>query len=694
MKLFKRLPITVLLPALFALPLLLVSVVLVVLASSQARTTVEALVGETLTQLERRILQRVTRLAALPARINALNGTLLREGRLDPEDPRGWQAVFAREMLTFSELSSVTWGSPNGYATWVARYAGDDHLVFAIKDADTGTQIEEFVLDETGAPQGEPSNHYDYVLEGRPWYRTSLDVGRAAWTPPFVWAGGDPSIPPTLGLGFGSPQHAPDGELVGVFDAELTLDDLSDYLAALDLPEDGVVVIVDAEGRLLANSVAAPVTREEEVLLATTSGDARVAALGRLLDADVPVPGTLELDGETWWVRAAPFHHETGLSWHVGLLVPQRAFLATVDEARARHATIAAAAVLLTTLLGIALALMLARPLSALERHARRIGRGEIDTEVDLGSTREIARLSAAINDMAIDLRDRLRLRDQVRDAAISIQSASTTIATTAGQQQGTVDAVRSSTTRIAAAIAEIAATGEALSKAVEEVGDAARASSELADTGRLDLAEMGTTMQALEEATVGIQEALGELANRAQGVHGIIGAIVRVVDQTNILAINAAIEAERAGEYGAGFRVVAREVANVADQTAEAALGIEKDIHRIDEAMTANRGKMAAFGEQVRDVVGRVGRIGDRFAKIIAEIASATDRFESVRRGIVQQAGGLRDIDDAMAGLAQTAEETSASLDQFRHAADRLRNASDDLSSEMGRLEANRDGA
>src|SRR5207245_2721664 len=109
-----------------------------------------------------------------------------------------------------------------------------------------------------------------------------------------------------------------------------------------------------------------------------------------------------------------------------------------------------------------------------------------------------------------------------------------------------------------------------------------------LADAGRVGLRQMEETMRQLSDATGSISAKLRTIREKAGGINLVVTTITKVADQTNLLSINAAIEAEKAGEAGLGFLVVAREIRRLADQTAVATLDIEQMVRQMESAVAA----------------------------------------------------------------------------------------------------------
>ena len=171
-----------------------------------------------------------------------------------------------------------------------------------------------------------------------------------------------------------------------------------------------------------------------------------------------------------------------------------------------------------------------------------------------------------AIRKMIQDLRS---LIGKIQRSSITLLSTATEIAATSRQQEQAVYDYSASTNQAAAAVNQISATSQELLKTMNEVNQVANQTSRMAATGQQSLAGMDQTMRQLAESTSSISSKLAVISERAANINLVVTTITKVADQTNLLSINAAIEAEKAGEYGLGFLVVAREIRRLADMTA-----------------------------------------------------------------------------------------------------------------------------
>ena len=169
----------------------------------------------------------------------------------------------------------------------------------------------------------------------------------------------------------------------------------------------------------------------------------------------------------------------------------------------------------------------------------------------------------------------------------------------------------------------------------------------------------MATEMKQLVESTASVSAKLGMIREKADSINAVVTTITKVADQTNLLSINAAIEAEKAGEYGRGFLVVAREIRRLADQTAVATLDIETMVRQMQDAVSAGVMQMDKFADEVRSGVGQVTQINQMTWEIITEVQGLSGRFQLVNEGMKNQAVGAQQINDAMGQIAEAARRS-----------------------------------
>jgi methyl-accepting chemotaxis protein WspA len=343
----------------------------------------------------------------------------------------------------------------------------------------------------------------------------------------------------------------------------------------------------------------------------------------------------------------------------------------------------------LVTILGVTIAaLAVARTISAPIRTAvdvaRQVAGGDLRATVGTASDDETGALLTAIQTMTNDLRG---LIGRIQKSSVALISTATAIQATSSEQQQVIADYGASTSQAVAAVKQISVTSQELVRTMTEVNDMAAHTGEMAAEGRGNLAGMDATMRQLADSTSSFGAKLGAISERAANINLAVTTITKVADQTNLLSINAAIEAEKAGEYGLGFLVVAREIRRLADQTAVASLDIERMVKEMQYAVSAGVMEMDKFSEQVRGGVREIAEISEKLGGIIEAVQGISGRFGQVTEGMKAQSQGAEQIREAMIRLAEGASRTAASLDDFNRATIHLREAVGDLKEEVSRF-------
>ncbi len=268
----------------------------------------------------------------------------------------------------------------------------------------------------------------------------------------------------------------------------------------------------------------------------------------------------------------------------------------------------------------------------------------------------------------------------QVQQSGIQVTSSATEIAATAKQQEATVAEQAASTNQIMATATQISATSRELADTVGEVSRVAEDTAGSATDSRSALTRMEQTMHQMNEATASIAAKLAVLNEKATNINNVVTTITKVADQTNLLSLNAAIEAEKAGEYGLGFSVVATEIRRLADQTAVATWDIEQMVKEMQSAVSAGVMGMDKFSEEVGSGVEDVRQVGAQLAGIIEQVQALTPRFEAVNEGMQSQSQGAQQISESMVQLNETAQQTAGSLRQSNQSIQQLKDAAQGL--------------
>ena len=341
-------------------------------------------------------------------------------------------------------------------------------------------------------------------------------------------------------------------------------------------------------------------------------------------------------------------------------------------------------AVLAAGLCGLLLMRAIMAPMNRIVKILDVMRTGDLSGRLNLDRKDEFGAVETGFNDMMTEL---TALVSQAQRSSVQVTTSVTEIAATSKQQQATATETAATTTEIGATSREIAATSKDLVRTMTEVSTAADQASVLAGSGQQGLARMEDTMHSVMGAADLVNAKLAILNEKAGNINQVVVTIVKVADQTNLLSLNAAIEAEKAGEYGRGFAVVATEVRRLADQTAVATYDIEQMVREIQSAVSAGVMGMDKFSEEVRRGMSEVQQVGEQLSQIIHQVQALAPRVLMVNEGMQAQATGAEQINHALVQLGDASSQTVESLRQASFAIDELSQVAVGLRSGVSRF-------
>ena len=309
---------------------------------------------------------------------------------------------------------------------------------------------------------------------------------------------------------------------------------------------------------------------------------------------------------------------------------------------------------------------------------------GDFSRRLHFDREDEFGHLASGFNRMTDEL---TTLVGQAQKSSSQVATSVTEIAATSKQQQATAAETAATTTEIGATSREIFATSRDLVRTMSEVSVVSEQTSNLAGSGQAGLTRMEDTMQSVMEAAGSVSAKLAILNEKAGNINQVVTTITKVADQTNLLSLNAAIEAEKAGEHGRGFSVVATEIRRLADQTAVATYDIEVMVKEIQSAVAAGVMGMDKFSDQVRRGMQEVQSAGSQLSQIISQVQALAPRFQMVNEGMQAQANNAEQINQALVQLSEAAQQTVESLQQSSQAIDELTVVSNELRNGVSRF-------
>ncbi|QVQ27764.1 methyl-accepting chemotaxis protein [Achromobacter deleyi] len=356
----------------------------------------------------------------------------------------------------------------------------------------------------------------------------------------------------------------------------------------------------------------------------------------------------------------------------------------TVRSAETGMLVSLALAIAAAIICGVLLMRAIANPMRAIVHTLESTGGGDLTRRLKLARKDEFNAIEVGFNGMVDELTG---LVGKTQRSAVQVATSVTEIAATSKQQQATASEVAATTTEIGATSREISATSRELVRTMTEVSGAAEQTASLAGSGQVGLARMEDTMRNVVGAAGSVNAKLAILNEKAGNITQVVTTITKVADQTNLLSLNAAIEAEKAGEYGRGFVVVATEIRRLADQTAVATYDIEQMVREIQSSVSAGVMGMDKFSEEVRRGMTDMQQVGDQLSQIIQQVQTLAPRVQMVNEGMQAQATGAEQINQALQQLSDAAQQTVESLRQSSLAIEELTLVANDLRSGVSRF-------
>lgn len=323
-------------------------------------------------------------------------------------------------------------------------------------------------------------------------------------------------------------------------------------------------------------------------------------------------------------------------------------------------------------------------PLIRITRAINIMKQGDLTHKLQYDSKNEFGELIDGFNQMADYLED---LIGQIQHAGIQVTSSITEIAASTRQQEASATEHAATASEIAASTNQIAATSANLLTTMKRVNSLTRNAAAAAEDGHAGLVNIDRTMVKMEEATGSIVAKLSILSEKAGDIAGVVKTINKLADQTNLLSLNAAIEAEKAGEYGTGFSVVATEIRRLADQTAVATYDIEQMVQGVQSAVSAAVMGIDKFAQDVRVSVEDIRDGGERIEGVIEQVQVLKPQVKIISEGIEAQSLGARQISEATGQLNNAAQQSAESIGQVSLTIERLQQAAHGLQEAISRF-------
>ncbi|MDY0249915.1 MAG: methyl-accepting chemotaxis protein [Pseudomonas sp.] len=468
----------------------------------------------------------------------------------------------------------------------------------------------------------------DYDPRSRPWYKDASNAGKSTLTEPYM----DVSIN-KLVITIATP-----AKNIGVVGGDLSLETLTTILDSLKIDGMGYAFLVSADGKILVHPDKSVINTSIQQLYPQNTPTINSAL------------SETTLNGAKQILTFAPIQGLPSVNWYIGLAVDKDQAYEMLSEFRtsAIIATIIAV-VIIIALLGMLIRILM-QPLHTMARAMQDIaqGEGDLTKRLQIQSNDEFGQLARSFNQFVERIHTSI---SEVSSATALVNEVAKLVANASNASMLNSDEQASRTSSVAAAINELGAATQEIARNAADASNHASSARLQAEDGRQVLGKTIHSMNALSEQIRGSCSNIEILNRKTVDIGQILEVIQSISQQTNLLALNAAIEAARAGEAGRGFAVVADEVRNLAHRTQTSAQEIQKMIEELqvgshDAVITMTESQRHSedsvtianqAGESLGTVTERIGEIDGMNQSVATATEEQTSVVESINIDITE---------------------------------------------------------
>ena len=505
-------------------------------------------------------------------------------------------------------------------------------------------------------PEGEVTANYDPRV--RPWYETGKAAdGKTVRTNAYYWAADDMVIVSTVK----AIKQA--GEFVGVQGMDVSLQGLTDIIANIKLGETGYLMLIEDSGNVLVDVKNADYRFKQ--LAEVNNGKYKQLAENNQGQFEIDINGKDYL---------ANIYTSQKLGWKFIGLVEKSEVMSAANAMTITILVISAILIAVFILVASYISKLISAPIVEVSDGLTEIsqGGGDLTKRLVIKTRDETAKLANSFNLFLNLISD---LVTQINDCAQNVSDTSAQTSSQAAQLSGSTSQQQQALEMAATAINEMAATANEVSASCANAAELASQTQQASELGQSVITETVDSVVSLSEVITKATQDINQLDAESENIMSILSVIRGIAEQTNLLALNAAIEAARAGEQGRGFAVVADEVRTLANRTHDSTEEIEKMIGSLQADAThavsaledgKNKAKESVeitqqVNEQVREITQIVTALTDINQRIVADTKDQDVLLEQATQSLNQ----IVTLADNTANSTHQSSEVTAEIEQ-----------------------------